>query len=81
MEGEGVWMCGEREIIYLALHCPQQNEPCVKMDSDERHFNVSFITVRGKVARQCLKTRDRGREREREMTETHRETERDDRER
>ena len=50
---------GEREIIYLSLHCHHQNDSCVKIDSDERHFNVSFITVRGKVARQCPQTRER----------------------
>ena len=37
----GGW--GEREIIYLLLHCYHQNDSCVKMGSDESHFNVSFI--------------------------------------
>ena len=32
---------GEREIIYLSLHCHHQNDSCIKMDSDESHFNVS----------------------------------------
>ena len=45
---------GEREIIYLlylllhciyllylSLHCYHQNDSCVKMGSDESHFNVS----------------------------------------
>ena len=32
---------GEREIIYLSLHCHHQNDFCIKMGSDERHFNVS----------------------------------------
>ena len=32
---------GEREIIYLSLHCHHQNDFCIKMDSDESHFNVS----------------------------------------
>ena len=45
----------EREIIYLLLHCHHQNESCVKMGSDETHFNVSFI-VRDKVTRQCPRT-------------------------
>ena len=31
---------GEREIIYLSLHCHHQNDSCIKMDSDESHFNV-----------------------------------------
>ena len=40
-EGGGVWRCGEREIIYLSLHCHHQNDSCIKMGSDESHFNVS----------------------------------------
>ena len=32
---------GEREIIYLSLHCHHQNDFCTKMGSDESHFNVS----------------------------------------
>ena len=36
-----VWRWGEREIIYLSLHCHHQNDSCIKMGSDERHFNVS----------------------------------------
>ena len=32
---------GEREIIYLSLHCHHQNESCIKLSSDESHFNVS----------------------------------------
>ena len=43
---------GGREIIYLSLHCPHQNDSCIKMHNDERHFNVSLI-VRDKVRRQC----------------------------
>ena len=39
--GEGVWRWGKREIIYLSLHCHHQNDSCIKMDSDESHFNVS----------------------------------------
>ena len=31
---------GEREIIYLSLHCHHQNDSCIKMGSDESHFNV-----------------------------------------
>ena len=31
----------EREIIYLSLHCHHQNDTCIKMGSDESHFNVS----------------------------------------
>ena len=32
---------GKREIIYLSLHCHHQNDSCIKMGSDESHFNVS----------------------------------------
>ena len=47
---------GEREIIYLSLHCQHQNDSgCIKMGSDELHFKVSLI-VRDKVTRQCPQT-------------------------
>ena len=36
-----VWRRGTREIIYLSLHCHHQNDICIKMGSDESHFNVS----------------------------------------
>ena len=32
---------GESEIIYLPLHCRHQNDFCIKMGSEESHFNVS----------------------------------------
>ena len=38
--GEGGMEVGEREIIYLSLHCHHQNDSCIKMCSDENHFNV-----------------------------------------
>ena len=40
--GKGVWRLGKREIIYLSLHCHHQNDSCIKMGSDESHFNVSL---------------------------------------
>ena len=43
------------EIIYLALQCHHQNDSCIKMGSDESHFNVSLI-VRDKVTRQYPQT-------------------------
>ena len=43
---------GEREIIYLSLHRYHQNDSCIKMGSDESHFNVSLI-VRDIVTRQA----------------------------
>ena len=32
---------GGGEIIYLSLHCHHQNDLCIKVCSDESHFNVS----------------------------------------
>ena len=32
---------GKRVIIYLSLHCHHQNDSCIKMGSDESHFNFS----------------------------------------
>ena len=37
----GGWGWRERAIIYLSLHCHYQNDSCIKMGSDESHFNVS----------------------------------------
>ena len=31
---------GEREIIYLSLHCHHQKDFCIKVGSDGSHFNV-----------------------------------------
>ena len=42
-------------IIYLSLHCHHQKDFCIKMGSDESHFNVSLI-VTDKVTRQCPQT-------------------------
>ena len=53
-EGKGVWKDGKSEIIYLSLHCYHQNDSCIKMGSDESHFNVSLI-VRDHVKRQVHK--------------------------
>ena len=39
--GKGVWRWGKRKIICLSLHCHHQNDSCIKMGSDESHFNVS----------------------------------------
>ena len=38
---EGMGRGGEREIIYLLLHCHHQNDSWIKMGSDESLFNVS----------------------------------------
>ena len=31
---------GDGEIIHLSLHCHHQNDSCIKVGSDESHFNV-----------------------------------------
>ena len=46
---------GGRGRLHLTLHCHHHNDSCIKMCSDESHFNVS-LTVRGKVTRQCPET-------------------------
>ena len=37
----GVWWWGKWDIIYPSLHRHHQNDSCIKMVSDESHFNVS----------------------------------------
>ena len=42
-EREIIYLCmevGEREIIYLSLRCHPENDFCIKVGSDESHFNV-----------------------------------------
>ena len=46
---------GEGEIVYLSLHCHHQNDSCIKVGSDESHFNISLI-VRDRVTSQCPQT-------------------------
>ena len=41
--------------IYLLLHCHHQNDSCIKMGSNESHFNVLLI-VMDKVIRWCPQT-------------------------
>ena len=55
MGKEGGKKEGGRLCNYVSLHCQHQNDSCVKIGSDESHFNVSLI-VRGKVTRQCPQT-------------------------
>ena len=50
--GEGGMEVVEEEDY---THCHHQNDSCIKMGSDESHFNVSLI-VRDKVTRQCQQT-------------------------
>ena len=42
----------EGDYILNTIHGHHQNDSCIKMGSDDSHFNVSFI-VRDKVTRQC----------------------------
>ena len=46
---------GEGRGRLYTYHCHHQNDSCIKMDSDESHFNVPLI-VRDKVTRQCSQT-------------------------
>ena len=46
---------GKEIKTYLSLHRHHQNDFCIKMGSDENHFNVSLIE-RDKVPRQCPQT-------------------------
>ena len=46
---------GEEGDIYLSLHCHHQNDSCIKVGSDECHFNISLI-VRDEVTKQCPQT-------------------------
>ena len=45
---------GEGDYI-LSLYCHHQKDSCVKMGSDENHFNVS-LTVRDKVTNKTAST-------------------------
>ena len=43
-KGEVVMELGGRgRLLYLSLHRHHQNDSCIKMGSDESHFNVSLI--------------------------------------
>ena len=42
-------------IVYLSLHCHYHNDSCIKMASDESHFNVSLV-VRDKVSHKSAST-------------------------
>ena len=55
------WEVGGRErkeggnYMHVATLSPPVNDSCIKMSSDESHFNVSLI-VRDQVTRQCPQT-------------------------
>ena len=48
--GRGGGGGGEWVILYLSLHCHHHSDFCIKVGSDESHFNVSLI-VRDKGTR------------------------------
>ena len=50
--GKGVWRWGEREIIYLSLHCHHQNDSCIKMAA-MRAILMFQWEVMDKVTGQC----------------------------
>ena len=46
-------------VIYLSLHCPHQNDTCIKIGREKSLFYYYFIIsliVRDKVTRQCPQT-------------------------
>ena len=52
---EGFKEVGNRETINTYHYNVTTRMTCIKMGSDESHFNVS-LTVRDKVTRQCPRT-------------------------
>ena len=53
-DGEKGWGGGgETEITYLSLHCHHQNDSCIKMGSNDTHFNFSLI-VRDKLSQESV---------------------------
>ena len=47
---------GRGDYIPIAIHCHHQNDSCIKIGSDESHFNVSSVTVRDRVGHKTLST-------------------------
>ena len=41
VSGGGGEVVGREVTVYLSLHCHHPNDFCVKVGSDESHFNVS----------------------------------------
>ena len=52
--GKGIWRCGERRL-YTYRYTVITKMTCIKMGSDESHFNVSLL-VRDKVTRPSPQT-------------------------
>ena len=53
--GEGGMEVGGWEITYLSLPCHHQNDFCIKIGSDESHFNVP-VGSDDNVTGQCPQT-------------------------
>ena len=51
--GRAKEVVGERDIVYLSLHCHHQSDFCIKMSSNESHFNISLI-LRDKVTNKTV---------------------------
>ena len=49
-----MWGRGRLHTYRYTVH--HQNDFCIKVGSDESHFNNVFIIVRDKVTRQCPQT-------------------------
>ena len=55
VEGEGDYIPIATHTHVHRLHCHHQNDSCIKMGSEENHFNVSLI-VRDKATKRCPQT-------------------------
>ena len=44
--GMAEWRWGKREILYLSLHCHQQDDSCIKMGGDESQFSCFFTRIK-----------------------------------
>ena len=54
--GGGMEVGEEGDYIPIAIHCHHQNVSCIKMGSDESHFNVSLIVKHKVTTIQCPQT-------------------------
>ena len=57
-----MWRRGDGEeiiYIYLSLHCHHQNDSCIKIGSDESHFNC-FINCEGQSHKDSVHFEEKG---------------------
>ena len=52
----GMEVRGEGDYIPISLHCHHQNDSCIKVGSDESHFNVSVGSDGQSHTRHCPQT-------------------------